>query len=164
MGTFIHLVLISKASVLHYVMTMSSLAALLGVISKLSCVQKSLLKDWLDQEERLVKCKKWVRWTLRALTSLPFAKHLYLWDFWWDFHYGEQTSQTLIRSCPNPFGQIYSGNYVVGACLLATIGQALQLLSLINFITVCQSYKWIWTSGYGSIYLKLCHYLVGCGH
>jgi len=58
MGTFIHLVLISKASVLHYVMTMSSLAALLGVISKLSCVQKSLLKDWLDQEERLVKCKK----------------------------------------------------------------------------------------------------------
>lgn len=48
MGTFLLLVLISKASMSHYVMTMSSFAALLGVIAKLSCVEKSLLKAWLD--------------------------------------------------------------------------------------------------------------------
>lgn len=47
MGTFILLVLISKATMSDYVMTMSRLAALLGVIAKLSCVQNCLLKAWL---------------------------------------------------------------------------------------------------------------------
>lgn len=45
MGSFILLALVSKASMSHYITTTSSLAALLGVIAKISCVQKSLAES-----------------------------------------------------------------------------------------------------------------------